>query len=71
MEFAKKERANFEKRKNKQKRYPRQSAFTKDIVPDWYKKGKHKEKPNQTGQQATSEEQSKVAKFLKRYTEEN
>jgi replication initiation and membrane attachment protein len=71
MEFAKTERANYEEAKQKRKgNY--QKGPIKDIIPDWYKQGKHKEKPKDVKDNKTmSEQQRKVADLLKQYSDGN
>lgn len=70
MMFAKKEKENYEKAKVK-RTTGYQRAVTKDIIPDWYKEGKHKEKPTNTEPAKMNEEQWKVAQLLKQYSEGN
>lgn len=74
MEFAKKEKANYEQAKakradNKQRNYGRTAS--NDIVPDWYKSGKHKEKKEEKETPAMNNEQWKVAQLLQQYSEGN
>lgn len=70
MNFAKEERTKYEEAKAKRKgRY--QKGPVKDIVPDWYKQGKHKEKPVELNNGTVSEEQRKVAQLLKQYSDGN
>lgn len=74
MEFAKKEKASYEEAKAKRARnhqgnYGR--ASNNDIVPDWYKSGKHKEKKEEKESPAMNKEQWKVAKLLQQYSEGN
>jgi len=73
MEFAKAEKERFEQAKKKQPaNYNYQKTAAKDIVPDWYKEGKHKQtKPQETVQQGMNEEQQRVANLIKQYSEGN
>lgn len=75
MEFAKKEKASYEQSKTKTKqRQPAsyQKSAANDIIPDWYKEGKHKQaKPQETKQQGMSKEQWKIANLIKQYSEGN
>lgn len=74
MEFAKRQWANVEKAKAKRKanrtNYRRTSSAA-DILPDWYKQGKHKEKPQPVEPTVMTEEQKQVAELLKQYSNGN
>ncbi|WP_251514949.1 replication initiation and membrane attachment family protein [Oceanobacillus luteolus] len=70
MNFAKQERANYEKAKARRKG-GYQKVASKDIIPDWYKAGKHKEKPKESQSIDMNEEQRKVAQLLKQFSEGN
>ncbi|WP_405102471.1 replication initiation and membrane attachment family protein [Oceanobacillus sp. FSL H7-0719] len=73
MEFAKKEKASYQQAKQKRTtNYQKQTA--KDIVPDWFREGKHLQgKPQITKQQeqAATEEQLRLANLMKQYSEGN
>ncbi|MHA6251427.1 replication initiation and membrane attachment family protein [Oceanobacillus sp. CAU 1775] len=71
MEFAKKEKENYEKAKTNKRPYQQKSA-SKDIVPDWFKEGKHLQgKPQETKQDVSIEEQQRLAHLMKQYSEGN
>lgn len=71
MEFAKIEKASYQQAKQKRSaNYQKQKA--KDIVPDWFKEGKHLQKRPQTSKQdATTAEQQRLANLMKLYSEGN
>lgn len=71
MEFAKKEKMRFEEAKNKRSA-GYQKPNQKDIVPDWYKEGAHKQKkPAERNEEQMSEEQLRIASLIKQYSEGN
>lgn len=71
MEFAKKEKASYQQAQQKRtSNYQKQTV--KDIVPDWFKEGKHlQERPQTTKQEAATSEQQRLANLMKLYSEGN
>lgn len=72
MAFAKKERENYEKAKTNRNKPYQQKGAAKDIVPNWFKEGKHlQKKPEEAKPSVSLKEQERLANLMKQYSEGN